>query len=122
VGEVVVTVDDTTPGGRPLDALKQDPNAGRQLRDLSDVDAGAPRTGPAVHTPAMFGVQSIGRRRPTYDEHHANRRAVVEAGTYVCEAFDPRCGEPRSGRRGAASTTIVELVESRIRDLIPGDQ
>jgi len=111
VSEVVVTVD----------ALKHDPNAGRQL-DLFDVDAGAPTTSPGVHTLAPLGVASIGRWRPTYDEHQAIRHAIVEAGTCVCEAFDGRRAEPHNGRRRAASTTMVELVESRIRVLIPGDQ
>ena len=121
-GEIVVTVDDATLVGLPLDALAHDPNARRQSRDLFDVDAGAPTKAPAVHAPATLGVESIGRLLPTYDEHHAIRHAIVEAGMNVCEAFDRRCAEPHGGWRGAAPTTMVELVESRIRDLVRGDQ
>jgi hypothetical protein len=68
---------------RLLDALKHDPDARRQLGDLLDVDASAPPTGPAVYTPATLGIESIGRWRPTYDEHQASRRAIVGAGMYV---------------------------------------
>lgn len=122
MGEIVVTVDDTTLVGRPLDPSKHDPIARRQLRDLFDVDAGAPTTGPAAQTPATLGIESIGRWRPTYDQHQAIRHAIVEAGMYVCEAFDRRFAEPRIGWTGAAPTRMVELVESRIRDVIRGDQ
>jgi len=122
VGEIVVPVDDATIVGRPLDPSKHDPSARRQLRDLFDVDAGEPTTGPAVQTPATLGGESIGRWRPTYDEHQAIRHPTVQAGMYVCEAFDRRCAEPRIGWRGAAPTGMVDLVESRIRDLIRGDQ
>jgi hypothetical protein len=67
--------------GRPLDALKHDPDARPQLRDLLDVDAGAPTTRPAVYTPATLGIESLGRSRPSYDEHLAIRRTIVEAAT-----------------------------------------
>ena len=122
VSEIVVTVDAATVVGRLLDALTHDPDAGPPLRDLLDVDAGASTTGLAVRAPAMLGVESIGRWRPTYDEHEAIRHAIVEAGMNVCEAFDRRCAERRGSWRGAAPTTMVELVESRIHDVIPGDQ
>lgn len=121
IAEIVVTVDDATLVGRQLDALKHDPNARRQPRDRFDVDAGAPTTAPAVHTPATLGVGPIGRLRPTHGEHQAIRHAIVEAWMNGCDAFDRRCAEPRSGWRGAAPAAMVESVESRIR-LIRGDQ
>jgi hypothetical protein len=97
VREIVVTVDDaTTLVGRPLDALKPDPNARWQSRDLFDVLAGAPTTAPAVHAPATLGVESIGRLLPTYDEHQAIRHTIVEAGMNVYEAFrQTMCGTAR---------------------------
>ena len=122
MGEIVVTVDDAALVGRLLDALKHDPDARRQLRDLLDVDAGAPTTGPAVRAPATLGVESIGRWRPTYDEHQAIRRAIVEAGMYVFEHSTDDVRDRAAVGGAPLSTTMVELVESRIRDLIRGDR
>jgi hypothetical protein len=121
VGEIVDTVDDATVVGRLLDALKHDPDARRQLRDLLGVDAGAPTTDPAVHTPATLGVESIGRWRPSYDEHRAIPRAVAEAGMCVFEHSTDDVRDHAAVGAALLSTTMVELVESRIRDLVRGD-
>ena len=117
----MVTVDDDIVVGRLLDALKHDSDARRQLRDLLDVDAGAPTTGPVVRTPATLGVESIGRWRPTYDEHQAIRRATVEAGMCVFERSTDDVGDRAPAGGAPLSTAMVEFVESRIRDLIRGD-
>jgi hypothetical protein len=121
VGEIVVTVDDATVVGRLLDALKHDPDARPPLRDLLDVDAGAPTTGLAVHTPGTLGVEWIGCWRPTYDGHQAIRRAIVEAGKCVFEHSTDDVRDRAAVGGALPSTTMVELVESRIRDLIRGD-
>ena len=121
MAEVVVTADDAALIGRLLDALKHDPDARRQLRDLLGVDAGAPTTGPAVHTPATLGVESIGRWRPTCDEHQAIPREVAEAGVYVFEHSTDDVPDHAAVGAALLSTTMVELVESRIRDLVRGD-
>jgi len=121
VGEIVVTVDDATVVGRLLDALRHNPDARRQLRDLLDVDAGAPTTGPAVHMPSTLGVESIGRRRPTYDAHQAIRRAIVEAGMCVVEHSTDDVRDRAAVGGALLSTAMVELVESRIGDLIRAD-
>ncbi len=106
--------------GRLLDALKHDPDARRQLRDLLDVDAGALTTGPAVYTPATLGIESIGRWRPTYDEHQAIRRAIVGAGMYVFEHSTDDVRDRAEVAAALLSMTMVELVESPVRDLIRG--
>jgi hypothetical protein len=121
VGEIVVTVDEATVVGRLLDALRHDPDARRQLRDLLDVDAGAPTTSPAVRTPSTLGVESIGRWRPTYDAHQAIRRAIVEAGMCVVEHSTDDVRDRAAVGGALLSTAVVELVESRIRDLIRAD-
>lgn len=121
MGEIVVTVDDATVVGRLLDALRHDPDARRQLRDQLDVDAGAPTTGPAVPTPSTLGVESIDRWRPTYDAHQAIRRAIVEAGMCVVEHSTDDVRDRAAAGGALLSTAMVELVESRIRDLIRAD-
>jgi hypothetical protein len=121
VREIVVTVDATAVVGRLLDALEHDPDAGAQLRDLLDVDTGAPTTGLAVHTPATLGVESIGCWRPTNDGHLAIRRAIVEAGKCVFEHSTDDVRDRAAVGVGLPSTTMVELVESRIHDLVRGD-
>ena len=120
IAEIVVTVDDATLVGRQLDALKPIPTrAGNPVIGSTSTPA-HPRRRP-LHTPATLGVGPIGRLRPTHGEHQAIRHAIVEAWMNVCDAFDRRCAQPRSGWRGAAPTAMVESVESRIR-LIRGDQ
>ena len=115
-----MATDDAALVGRLLDALKHDPDARRQLRDLLDVDAGAPTTRPAVYTLATLGIESIGRWRPTYDERQAIRRAIVEAGMHLFEPSTDDVPDRADVREALLSTTMVESVESPVRDLIRG--
>jgi hypothetical protein len=121
VGEIVVTVVDAAVLGQLLDAHEHDPDACPPLRDLLDVDAAAPTTGLAVHTPGTLGVKWIGCWRPTYDRHRAIRRAIVEAGKCAFEHSTDDLRDRAAVGGALPSTTMVELVESRIRDLIRGD-
>jgi hypothetical protein len=121
VGEIVVTVDATAVVGRLLDALEHDPDARPPLRDLLDVDAGAPTTGLAVHAPGTLGLEWLGCWRPTHDGHQAIRHPIVEAGKRVFEHSTDDVPDRAAVGEALPSTTMVELVESRIRDLIGGD-
>ena len=115
-----MATDDAALVGRLLDALKHDPDARRQLGDLLDVDADASTTGPAVYPSAALGIESIGRWRPTYDEHQAIRRAIVGAGMYVSEQATDDVRDSAEVAGALLSTTMVEMVESPVRDLIRG--
>jgi hypothetical protein len=112
-----MATDDAALVCRLLDALKHDPDARRQLRDLLEVDAGAATTRPAVYT---LAIESIGRWRPTYDEHQAIRRAIVEAGMHLFEPSTDDVPDRADVREALLSTTMVESVESPVRDLIRG--